>query len=158
MSTRCPSYRHCICCHLKYFGILNFFDLWPLNGRSDEEVTVVTFACLSILNRLTLSFKWKSHFGHHLKVKGQMRVKLIWYKWEYQVILQTKFGQNWLKYVSARANQSVDRRKKKETVAIQYLDRCNRLGNNFTLVGVLSSTKIVQMYYIIVLCNIKGVH
>ena len=30
-----------------------FFDLWPLNRRSDKEVTVDTFACLPKVNMLT---------------------------------------------------------------------------------------------------------
>ncbi len=52
----CLSCRHCYFCHLKYFQALNFFDLWPLIGRSDEEVTVDTIACLSMPNRLILLF------------------------------------------------------------------------------------------------------
>ncbi len=42
--------------HLKSFQILTFFDLWPLNGKSDKEVTVDTFACPFMCNKLTLLF------------------------------------------------------------------------------------------------------
>ncbi len=35
-------------CHMKYFQILTFFDHWALIGRSDEDVTVDTFASLSM--------------------------------------------------------------------------------------------------------------
>ena len=41
---------------LHNFQILIFFDLWHLNGRSDKNVTVDTFACLSMCNTLTLLF------------------------------------------------------------------------------------------------------
>ena len=41
-------------CHLTHFVIWPFFDLWPLNCRSDKEVTVDTFASLSKTNTLTL--------------------------------------------------------------------------------------------------------
>ena len=41
-------------CHLKHFVIWPFFDLWPLNRRSDKEVTVDTYACLPNTNTLTL--------------------------------------------------------------------------------------------------------
>ena len=52
----CPTGRPCYFCHLKQFLILTFFDLWHLNSRSDEEVTVDTFDCLSMSNRLTQLF------------------------------------------------------------------------------------------------------
>ena len=40
----------------KYFEILTFFDLWPLNGRSDDGVTVDTFSSLAMPNTLVLLF------------------------------------------------------------------------------------------------------
>ena len=53
----CPTgWFFCYFCQLKYFQILTFFDLWFLNGRLDNEVTMDTFACLSVPNRLTLLF------------------------------------------------------------------------------------------------------
>ena len=41
-------------CHLTHFVIWPFFDLWPLNRRSDKEVTVDTYACLPNTDTLTL--------------------------------------------------------------------------------------------------------
>ena len=41
-------------CHLAHFVIWPFFDLWPLNCRTDKEITVDTFASLSKTNTLTL--------------------------------------------------------------------------------------------------------
>ena len=52
----CLSCWHCYFCHLKHFHILTFFDLWSLIGRSHKEVTVDTFASLSMYNTLTLLF------------------------------------------------------------------------------------------------------
>ena len=39
-----------------FFQNLTLFDLWPLNIRSHDGVTVDTFACLSMPNILTLLF------------------------------------------------------------------------------------------------------
>ena len=49
-----PTRWHCYFCHLTHFVIWPFSDLWPLNRRSDEEVTVDTYACLPNTNTLTL--------------------------------------------------------------------------------------------------------
>ncbi len=48
--------------HLKYFQILTFFDLWPLNGISNEEVNWTIFVSLSIYNKLTLIFAIQNGF------------------------------------------------------------------------------------------------
>ena len=40
----------CYFCHLRVFVIWPFCDLWPLNRKSDREVTVDTFWCLSKIN------------------------------------------------------------------------------------------------------------
>ena len=39
-----------------HFEILTYFDLWPLNGRSDDGVTVKTIARLSMKNMLAQLF------------------------------------------------------------------------------------------------------
>ena len=46
----------CYFYNLKQFQTLTFFDIRPLNRRFDDEVHVNTFACLSMLNLLTLLF------------------------------------------------------------------------------------------------------
>ena len=38
------------------FWNLTFFDLWPLNDRSEDKVTIDTFVSLSMMNTLTLLF------------------------------------------------------------------------------------------------------
>ena len=43
-------------CHLTLFVIWPFCDLWPLNCRSDEEVTADTYVCLPNTNTLTVTF------------------------------------------------------------------------------------------------------
>ena len=57
---------------------LTFFDLWPLNRRSDEEVTVKTFACLSkgnMLAPLVLLFDvvWNLTFLYDLVTPNDLR-------------------------------------------------------------------------------------
>ena len=52
----CPTHWHCYFCYLKEFEILTFFDLWPLDGRSHNGVTVDTLARLFLPNKLTLLF------------------------------------------------------------------------------------------------------
>ncbi len=61
-----PTGWHCFFHHLKYFQILIFFDLWHLNGKSDKEVTVYTFACLSMCNTVIVIF---ATWGHSWDIK-----------------------------------------------------------------------------------------
>ena len=48
----CPTHWHCYFWNLRYFKILTFFDLWPLNDRSDDRVTVDTFSSLTLPDTL----------------------------------------------------------------------------------------------------------
>ena len=45
-------------CHLTHFVIWPFFDLWPFNRRSDEEITVDTYTYLTLLLLKHFSCKW----------------------------------------------------------------------------------------------------
>ena len=50
-------------CHLTHFVIWPFFDLWPFNRRSDEEVTVDTYGFLPTPTDLPFYFCHLTHFA-----------------------------------------------------------------------------------------------
>ena len=52
-------------CGWWYYLKCDLYDLWPLNHRSDDEVTVDTFACLSKIRIIICFAIWrKRHLGH----------------------------------------------------------------------------------------------